>query len=52
MVVKGVVFLLLELFCEGVKCVKDMFKGMIVGGIFFEVLGFFYLGLIDGYDME
>lgn len=52
MVVKGVVSLLFELFCEGVCCVCEMVKYMIVGGIMFEELGFSYIGLIDGYDMD
>lgn len=51
-VVKGVVGFLLLFMQEGVCCVKEMLKGMIVGGILFEELGFFYIGLVDGYDLE
>ena len=49
---KGAVSLLPEPFREGAKRAKDMLKHMTVGGTLFEELGFSYLGLIDGHDME
>ena len=49
---KGAVSLLPEPFQEGARRAKEMLKGMTVGGTMFEELGFSYLGLIDGHDLE
>ena len=51
-VAKGIVGLLPHPFQEGAKRVKDMLKGMAVGGTLFESLGFEYVGPIDGHDLD
>ncbi|WP_308917660.1 1-deoxy-D-xylulose-5-phosphate synthase [Jannaschia sp. LMIT008] len=49
---KNAVSLLPSPFQEGAKRAKDIIKGTVMGGTFFDELGFDYLGPIDGHDME
>jgi len=39
-------------FRDAARKAEEYARGMIVGGTFFEELGFYYIGPIDGHDME
>ena len=39
-------------FRDAARKAEEYARGMIVGGTFFEELGFYYVGPIDGHDME
>ena len=39
-------------FKEAARKAEEYARGMIVGGTFFEELGFYYVGPIDGHDMD
>jgi 1-deoxy-D-xylulose-5-phosphate synthase len=51
-VAKGAVSLLPEPFQEGARRAKELLKTMAVGGTLFEELGFTYVGLVDGHDLD
>ncbi|WP_427788849.1 1-deoxy-D-xylulose-5-phosphate synthase [Brevundimonas diminuta] len=39
-------------FRDAARKAEEYARGMIVGGTFFEELGFYYIGPVDGHDME
>jgi 1-deoxy-D-xylulose-5-phosphate synthase len=39
-------------FREAARKAEEYARGMIVGGTFFEELGFYYIGPVDGHDMD
>lgn len=49
---KGAVRMLPRPLQEGAKRAHELVKGMTVGGMLFEELGFTYYGPVDGHDME
>ncbi|WP_199259529.1 1-deoxy-D-xylulose-5-phosphate synthase [Paracoccus binzhouensis] len=51
-VAKGAVGFLPPSLQEGARRAKEMLKGMTVGGTLFEELGFFYIGPVDGHDLD
>ena len=49
---KGALSLLPEPFYQGARRAHDMVKHATIGGTLFEELGFYYVGPVDGHDMN